>query len=258
MEKSIHFGVLSIIIVSFALLAAGLALAEGEPVLTLDSPEDGDWFTNPNVTVVGTLGNVSRTLVLNMTNLGTTVSEGIDQMSGSLVYRVSPYFADEFNGNQLNTSKWTEVYSSQWLDVSSGWLILGSGGIDDYPLIASAAGMFPQDMDVPWEAEFRFKYDTGGRFFNVVGGGLTKSTYAADSSHMAVHHEHFEPGFYLYANGDSVRTMSSEDTGWNSYLLKYNPETEKYRVYMDGSFVSEFTRADAPTRFWFGSPLTGT
>lgn len=248
-----------ILLLILATVMTGLALAEeGAPALTVDGPADGDWFIDPAVTVEGTIGTTSLTETLNMTVLGIASGDNVVLENGKLVYKVSPYFVDEFTGNKLDTSMWTVLGSTDHLSVGNGSLVVGTGGINPMPLVHSNAGMFPTDMDVPWIAEWRFKYSTAGTFFNVAGGGITPSSFTATGSHMATWKEHFEQGYYVYVNGVKVRTFTSETTDWNTYALHYDPSTGKYSAYLDGAFIQDFTRGQAPTRFWFGCPQYGT
>ena len=60
-----------ILILLCVLVATGIALAEDDaPALTVDSPADGDWFTDPAITVDGTTDITALTEVLNMNALG--------------------------------------------------------------------------------------------------------------------------------------------------------------------------------------------
>lgn len=241
------------------LVATGVALAEDDaPDLTVDSPADGDWFTDPAITVEGTTDTTALTEVLNMTALGIESGDGVVIEDGKLVYKVTPYFVDEFTGSALNTTLWSTLGDTEHLSVENGTLVIGSGGIDYMPLVYSATGFFPEDMDVPWLATFRLKYSTGNRFFNVAGGGITPSTYSPTSSNMAAWKEHFVLGYKVYVNGQLVRTISTEEPDWNVYTLSYNPDTLEYTAYLDGTLLTTFSSSQAPTRFWFGCPETGT
>ena len=253
-------GILSLLLLSVVVIVSGVALAAGDaPSLTIDEPADGDWFIDPAVTLSGTYGTYAQNTVYTMDQLGTAASDGVVLSNGDLVYTIAPYFADEFSGNSLNTTRWKQYGVSDLVYVENGTLILGSSSITYFPLVASTAGSFPSDMEKPWEAEFRFRFDTGIRFYNVAGGGITGATsYTPTSSHMATYHEHFEVGYKVYTNGAVVRTMAIEEPGWNTYLLKYDPTTEQYTAYLDGQLISTFSRYDTVNAFWFGCPAYGT
>ncbi|MCK5254060.1 MAG: hypothetical protein KAQ96_13965, partial [Thermoplasmata archaeon] len=248
-----------ILVLLCVLFAMGVTLAEDDaPALTVDSPADGDWFTDPAITVDGTTDITALTEVLNMTALGMKTGDGVVIEGGKLVYKVTPYFVDEFTGSALNTTRWSTLGNTEHLSVENGTLVIGSGGIDQMPLVYSATGSFPTDMDVPWLATFRLKYSTGILFFNIAGGGITPSSYSPTGSNMAVWKEHFVLGYKVYANGQVVRTISTETPDWNVYTLSYNPDTEEYNAYMDGTLLTTFKSSQAPTRFWFGCPDTST
>ncbi len=249
---------LSFVLLS-VLVATGVALAADDaPALTVDGPADGDWFTDPAITVEGTTDTTALTEVLNMSALGMRTGDGGVIEGGKLVYKVTKYFADEFTGSALNTTRWSTLGNTEHLSVDNGTLVIGSGGIDQMPLVYSATGSFPTDMDVPWLATFRLKYSTGILFFNIAGGGITPSSYSPTASNMAVWKEHFVLGYKVYANGQVVRTISTETPDWNVYTLSYNPDTEEYKAYMDGTLLTTFKSSQAPTRFWFGCPDSST
>jgi len=253
-------GILALLLLSVLMIMSGVALAaEDAPSLTIDEPTDGDWFTDPAVSVSGTYGTRALNTVYTMDQLGTATSDRVVLKEGELVHTVAPYFVEEFSGNSLNTTRWKQYGESDLLYVENGTLILGAEKIDLFPMVTSTAGSFPTDMDLPWEAEFRFKFGTGIRFFNIAGGGITGGTaYAPGSSHMATYHEHFEVGYKVYANGAVVRTVATETPGWNTYLLKYDPNTEKCYAYFDGQLISTFTNFGSVNAFWFGCPAYGT
>lgn len=243
----------------FVLAAAGIALAEDDaPSITLDYPLDEEWFIEPAVTLEGTVGTTPLSRAFNMSVLGMADGTGTVVEDGKAVYRVRPYFVDEFTGSTLDTDMWNVLGSTDNCWVQNGTLVIGTGGINSMPLVHSRGSAFPEDMDVPWIAEWRMRYSIAGTFYNVAGGGMTSSGYSADGSHVATWKEHFVQGYRVYVNGNAVRTYGGEATSWNTYALHYDPDDNSYTVYLDGSYLTTFSKAGAPSEFWFGCPQYGT
>ncbi len=255
MTRSSLLGLVFCVLTLSILVATGAVLADdGEPSINIDSPADGDWFTKANVTVEGRTGTTPQFLVLDIDSLGTATSSGLVLDSGKLVYITSPYFAEEFDGPSLDLANWTLVGDSENYTISNGKLVLGIGSSCFYPLIVSADGSFPQDMDVFWEAEFRFKHDSGNRFLSSEGGGLTDSGPAPSNSHLATYHRRTDTGYHVYVKGASHREYNTGSPGWNTYTLRYDPVNEKYTAFLDGLPLLTFKNSLSVNLLWFGAP----
>ena len=238
MARPVLLGALFLLLALAVLTATSMALAEdGKPVLIVDSPAEDDWFTDPDISVEGRLGTTPRTSVYNIIQLGSSFMDGLEVQSGKLVYRVAPYFSEEFDGPTLNLTKWTVYGSSDRIYLQGGNLVLGNTSSGLLPLIVSADGMFPEDKDISWEAEFMFRHGSGRRSYHSEGAGITDKDYNARASHLGTWHRYWETGYRVYGNGASLRRVNTNSPSWDHYVLRYYPETEMYAVYMDSVFL---------------------
>jgi len=251
------FRTIPIIVALVSLLAAGMALASNDaPVLSIDTPSDDDWFTDPVVRVEGRVGTVDVTTVLGGSVLGLSAAEGVILESGGLVFRTSPYFSDDFEGIGLNMTNWRNEGSVGSYALVNGTLVVGDDTTDPNPRIVSLAGSFPQDMETEWTAEFRIKFGSMNSSQGKGGGGITTSAYRRTMGHMTV--VRFGPNswFEVYAGGQYIESGLSLSEGWHDYIIKYHPDTGKYSAYVDGVYKHTFGMVEHPTKFWFGAVRT--
>jgi hypothetical protein len=243
------------------LFFASTTLADGDgPLLVVDGPTDGDWFTAPGITVEGTVDPRGLTSVLNVSELGSGDTNRLTVQPWGVVYTPSPFLEDEFLGNALNTSLWTVLRDDGIITVNGGVLTLTEEWVSYryyYPSINSSQDFFAIDHSRDWEAEFRMMHVIESGIRRATGGGITCSTEEYPYGHFYAMGGNIPIGewnIWIYENRTNVYKSDFTIQTWHTYLLRYDSSKDSYSIYMDGILRSEFEREDPPDHFWFGSP----
>jgi hypothetical protein len=231
------------------------ATAADGPWIDIVSPEDGGWVTDPLLAVSGNttppiiMGMMGPDFLANGTGFGMQV-EGLN-----LTMRPRELFSDHFNGNELDTNKWTVLRSGGQLSVAGGTLNMGNTQ-RQFPLIQSTGDLFDEDID--WTA--RIQMMMTGIGYSGSGGGISAQGTDREESHIAAYNLWSgwqQPSFNVYSNGLSVFSAAN-DYNDNLYTLSYDSTSGSYRVDMNSNQLDTFYENNPPDHFWFGSSMLGT
>jgi ASC-1-like (ASCH) protein len=243
-------------LLGLAVILSTLVSADKNPYLEITSPSDGDFFTDPGLTVEGWANHKNLSMFNNFTNLGAVELAGLSiDNDGTLILTCELVFAEEFEGDTLDTDKWNIVYDDGFMEVVNGKLRMVDVKLGNYhwgSKIASKGDVFSIDPKVSWTGMFSIKYGYQPQFNQ--GGGITGSTTFYKENHVSLyyHYSNYEY-FDVYSYRTLAKSISHWDEGYIDIVLKYDATTDKYHVLVWETEEAVTELPDRPTHFWFGT-----
>jgi hypothetical protein len=230
--------------------------AVDSPWIDVETPIDGSFLTYKDVLVTGNATPDTRSLSLGREEFENGTMTNTKMRGENLTFNPVALFVDDFSGPGLNTQKWTILQDPGNVSIESGALKLDylwswPNPSTNYPQVRSSAATPMEGADII--TEFKLKFTAFG--YSASGGGVSSGNMDFDKSHMSVKSMYtFNPvsWFTVYAGGEPVLNTTGYDYEYHIYKLEYKASSDRYYCYRDGELLAGFTKATAPTTFWFG------
>lgn len=229
--------------------------AEG-PWIEVTSPDDGDWVTNPDLTVEGNA--VPPTIIDVLGGEYIVNGTGFGFVRDGTTIRMSPreMFSDDFSGMTLDTEKWQVIRYPAGITFENGHLKLAnSPNAGNFPMVTSMGASFPSNVD--WTARFQMQMMDLG--YSGSGGGISRLSTSAESSHLAGYNLWVgwgQPSYKVYSNGQDMESDASVGVD-HLYTLAYDSNGNRFTTLLDGEQLDTFVSTAMPNIFWFGSSALG-
>ncbi len=226
------------------------------PSITELNYVDGDWFTDPNITLTGSINTTSIEWTLGYNEFKKGNMTDVRMVGPRLKFSPIQHQLSLIENGTLDTDVW-EVISNGEIYVQGSSLLLLRRDSSAGPLIATIENPFPSGSN--WNATIFMAFSTLVGWGEDMGIGISNNVTDHMTSHLSVYantslSDINEP-YSIMSLGDWV------DHWWGTYppyssssiSLDYSYTDDNFRVFMDTKAIHTYESAEKPNMIWLGS-----
>jgi len=225
------------------------------PSITELNIHDGDWFTDPNITLTGSTNTTSINWTLGYNEFKKGNMTDVRMVGPRIIFSPIQHQLSLIENGSLDMDVW-EVLSDGEIYVQDNALLLLRRSDGMGPLIATIENPFPSGSN--WNATINMAFSELEGWCEDIGIGISNNVTDHMTSHLSVYANTSLPDsehpYDIRSFGDFITNWwATYPQNYGTISLDYSYIDDNYRVFMETKAIHSFESAEKPNMIWLGS-----